>query len=108
MQMIAADIVGPLPKSSSGNRCILVVSDYFTRWAEAYGIPAKTVASKLKRLDRIIIAMLATMTDEYIKKTGERYALPIMHLNTCPLAILLNVWAKSKNTIGLVLSDIGF
>ena len=29
--MIAADIVGPLPKSSTGNKYILVVSDYFTK-----------------------------------------------------------------------------
>jgi len=50
MQMIAADIVGLQPRSSSGNRYILVVSNYFTRWAEANGIPnqeAKTVVHKL-------------------------------------------------------------
>lgn len=50
MQIVAADIVGPLPTSKAGNRYILVVSDYFTRWVEAYGIPnqeANTVASCL-------------------------------------------------------------
>ena len=39
LQMIAADIVGPLPKSKLGNKYILVVSDYFKKWEEAYGIP---------------------------------------------------------------------
>ena len=50
MQIVAADILGPLPQTSSGNRYILVAMDYFTRWAEAYAIPnqeAATVTDKL-------------------------------------------------------------
>ncbi len=49
-QLVAADILGPLPESDAGNRYILVVGDYFTRWIEAYAIPnqeATTVARKL-------------------------------------------------------------
>ncbi len=50
MQLVATDIVGPFPESSKGNSYILVASDYFTRWVEAYAIPnqeATTVATKL-------------------------------------------------------------
>ena len=50
MDRVATDILGPFPQSSSGNRYILLVGDYFTRWIEAYAIPefsAKTVAEKL-------------------------------------------------------------
>ena len=50
MERIAIDILGPLPKSSKGNKYIMVVVDYFTKWAEAYAIPdqeARTVADKL-------------------------------------------------------------
>ena len=47
MERVALDITGPWPVSHEGNRYVLVVSDYFTKWSEAYPIPdqeAKTVA----------------------------------------------------------------
>ena len=50
MQMVATDIMGPFPVSTNGNKYVLVASDYFTRWVEAYAIPnqeATTVAEKL-------------------------------------------------------------
>ena len=50
MQIIAVDILGPLPESTAGNLYILVVGDYFTKWLEAYTIPnqeAITMARKL-------------------------------------------------------------
>ena len=50
LQMVAMDILGPFPESPTGNKYILVVADYFTRWSEAYPIPnqeATTVARKL-------------------------------------------------------------
>ncbi|XP_076300570.1 uncharacterized protein LOC143218888 [Lasioglossum baleicum] len=49
-ERIALDILGPLPKSFSGNRFMLVVADYFTRWPEVIPLPnfqAKTVANAL-------------------------------------------------------------
>ena len=37
MQVVAVDILGPLPESDAGNNyIILVAGDYFTRWVEAY------------------------------------------------------------------------
>eukprot|EP00731_Ephydatia_muelleri_P038117 Em0659g1a len=50
LQLVAVDIVGPLTPSRTENTYILVASDYFTRWVEAYAIPnqeAVTVANKL-------------------------------------------------------------
>ena len=50
MDRVATDIRSPFPQSESGNRYVLIVGDYFTRWIEAYAIPefsAKTVAQKL-------------------------------------------------------------
>ena len=50
MQRIGMDILGPLPETYKGNKYILVVIDYFTRWTEAYAIKnqeARTVAEVL-------------------------------------------------------------
>ena len=50
LQTVAVDIMGPLPETPNHNRYVLVATDYFTRWTEAYAIPnltAETVANKL-------------------------------------------------------------
>ena len=50
MDRIATDILGKLPITENGNRYILVVSDYFTKWTEAIPMPnieSKTVAISL-------------------------------------------------------------
>ena len=42
--------MGPLPTTESGQKYILVVGDYFSKWTEAFPLPnqeAKTVAEKL-------------------------------------------------------------
>jgi hypothetical protein len=50
MERIALDIMSGLLRSSSGNKHILVIGDYFTTWVDAYPIKdmeAKTVATIL-------------------------------------------------------------
>ena len=50
LEKVAVDILGPLPVTEKGNKYIPVVTDYFTRWVEAYPVPnqeASTVAQKL-------------------------------------------------------------
>ena len=50
LELIALDILAPLPVTLQGSEYILVISDYFTKWTECYVISnqkATTVADKL-------------------------------------------------------------
>ena len=37
---MAVDVLGPFPPSSKGSRYIVVLSDYLTRWVEAFPVPS--------------------------------------------------------------------
>ena len=50
MQIVAVDILGPLPESEAGNSYILVAGDYFTKWMEAYAIPNQETTTIAKKL----------------------------------------------------------
>jgi len=41
-QRVAFDVIGPLPRTKSGKRFILVMVDYYTKWAEAYDLENHT------------------------------------------------------------------
>ena len=50
LERMAIDILGPMPVTEKGNKYILVVGDYFTKWMEALPLPdqeAHTVADAL-------------------------------------------------------------
>ena len=52
MEKVALEIFGPLPQTSEGNWYMLVITDYFTRWVEAFPMPnqeAPTIAKVLVR-----------------------------------------------------------
>ena len=64
MERIATDILGELPETINGNRYILVVSDYYTKWTESYpmlNMEARTVA-------KIIV-------EEFIARFGVPYSI---------------------------------
>lgn len=39
---VGIDLIGPLPTTNSGNKYIVTLIDYFTKWPEAAAIPDKT------------------------------------------------------------------
>ena len=52
MQMVAADLIGPLVKSPQGNSNILTIIDPAMAWAEAYPIPNKTTKEVWNKLSK--------------------------------------------------------
>ena len=42
---ISTEITGPFPTSNSGNKYILVVTDYFSKWVEIFAIPDQTAVT---------------------------------------------------------------
>ena len=45
---VGMDLIGPLPETSLGNKYIIPLTDYFSKWAEATALPDKTAVSVAK------------------------------------------------------------
>ena len=68
---IAMDVVGPLPRSRSGNRFILVICDYATRYPEAFAlksVDAEHVAEAL-----VTLFSRVGMADEILTDQGTNF-----------------------------------
>ncbi|KAL5494045.1 hypothetical protein EMCRGX_G015315 [Ephydatia muelleri] len=71
---IAMDIVGPLPRSSRGNRYVLVVCDYATRYPETMAmrsVEAEQVAEELVTLFSRVGVPEETLTDQGTNFTSQ-------------------------------------
>ena len=73
-ERIAMDIVGPLPKSNHGNRFVLVICDYATRYPEAVPlryIDAASVAEELLKLFSRVGVPKEILTDQGTNFTSQ-------------------------------------
>jgi len=61
-ERVQMDILGPLPISSSGNRYLLVITDCFTKWVEAF--PLSNMRTK-------------TVTEVFVREIVCRYGVPL-------------------------------
>jgi len=59
-EIVAVDVMGPLPRTAKGNRFIVVFSDYFTRWVEAFAITVQDTKHIAKLLVEQIICRYGT------------------------------------------------
>ncbi len=49
-QRVGIDVLGPLPLTNRGNKYIIVVQDYYTKWVEAYAVPDQEATTVARRL----------------------------------------------------------
>lgn len=76
---VAIDLVGPLTKSSKGNRYILVLVDYATRYPEAVAISSidtKTIADEL-----LNIFCRVGLPDEILSDQGSNFTSELMNVS---------------------------
>ncbi len=50
MERLGVDLQGPFPESLHGNKYIMLVQDYFSKWVELFALPNKTTEEVAKRL----------------------------------------------------------
>ncbi|XP_033229598.1 uncharacterized protein LOC117181140 [Belonocnema kinseyi] len=48
---VAVDLMSPYPRTTQGHNCILVVTDRFTRWVEAFPLRAADAPKIIKRIE---------------------------------------------------------
>ena len=87
-QRIAMDIVGPLPRSRAGNKYILVVCDYATRYPEAIplrSIDAEHVAEELLKIFARIGVPEEILTDQGSNFTSQLLAELYRFLHVHPI-----------------------
>ena len=56
LDRLGTDFLGPLPLTSRGNRFILVVTDYFTKWVEIFAVPDQTAVTTAELILNEVIA----------------------------------------------------
>ena len=45
---VGMDLIGPIPETPRGNRYIITLTDYFSKWVEAAALPDKTAKGVAK------------------------------------------------------------
>ena len=58
LDRVGMDLLGPFPTAASGNKYVLVIGDYFTRWMEAYALPDMSAEGVARRFVLDFIARL--------------------------------------------------
>ena len=63
LDRLSTDILGPFPESNQGNKYVLAVTDYFTKWMEIFAIPDQNAATCVKIILNEVIARFGCSYD---------------------------------------------
>ena len=88
-QLVAIDLVGPMPKTKDGNQWILVVSDHFTRWCDGLAIPDATASTVARALEEKVFCYLG-IPEQLHSDQGAQFDGSLMHE-------LCDIWGVEKS-----------
>ena len=71
LEWMAVDIVGPLPRTKNDNLYIVVIVDYFTKWAEAFPISDKQTYTVAEVVVTEVVSRLDTPLRLHSDQGGE-------------------------------------
>ena len=54
-KQVGMDLIGPLTETPRGNRYIITLTDYFTKWAEAGALPDKSSLGVAKFVYSVLV-----------------------------------------------------
>ena len=71
LERVGIDVMGPLPETDKGNRFVLVIGDYWTKWMEAYPIPGPySVHGSLRSGISVYLSVRNSTADPFGSRQG--------------------------------------
>ena len=86
MERVAVDVLGPLPESDQGNKYLLIIADYFTKWTEAFSIHDQEAI---------------TVAEILVKEVVSRYGVPLVLHSDQGRNFESNVFAEMCRLLGI-------
>lgn len=83
--LVGIDLIGPLQESSHGNKYVVAITDHFSKWTEAAGIPDKSAKSVAEFLYTVICrlgcmdSLISDQGREFVNKVVDNL---LVHLQT--------------------------
>ena len=76
-EKVACDVVGPLPRSNSGNRYLLTFTDYMTRWPEAFALEETSTETIAKVFVEQVICRHGA-PEQFLTDNGSNFCAELM------------------------------
>ena len=86
MERVAVDVLGPLLESDQGNKYLLIIADYFTKWTEAFSIHDQEAI---------------TVAEILVKEVVSRYVVPLVLHSDQGRNFESNVFAEMCRLLGI-------
>ena len=93
MQIIAVDIVGPFSPVQSGNNYMLVVSDFFSKWMEAFAIPNQETVTVAEILVEEVFCRFS-IPEQLHSDQGQQFEGKLMQ-EVCKLLHINKTWTTA-------------